>query len=56
MLKVCRKRLLTVSNRGPVEHRWNEAGEMEEVAGQGGLATALCVSATMYPTTCSRVR
>ncbi len=46
-----RKRILTVSNRGPVEHRWGEDGEIEAVAGQGGLATALRVSATMYPTT-----
>lgn len=45
-----RPKLLTVSNRGPIEHRWSESGELEAVPGQGGLATALRVAATLHPT------
>jgi trehalose 6-phosphate synthase len=45
------ERLLTVSNRGPVEHHWNAEGEIETVGGQGGLATALRVAAQFQPTT-----
>ena len=45
------QRLLTVSNRGPVEHRWAEDGGVEGVPGQGGLATALRVAATLFPAT-----
>jgi trehalose 6-phosphate synthase len=43
-------RLLTVSNRGPVEYRRDESGEIEAVPGQGGLATALRVAANLHPT------
>ena len=43
--------LLTVSNRGPVEHRWSDEGDIEGVPGQGGLATALRIAATLHPTT-----
>jgi trehalose 6-phosphate synthase len=43
-------KLLTVSNRGPVEHRWSDDGCIESVPGQGGLATALTVAATLHPT------
>jgi len=42
--------LLTVSNRGPVEHRWQDTGAVESVPGQGGLATALRVAAQLHPT------
>src|SRR5438477_9754898 len=42
--------LLTVSNRGPVEHRCSESGAIETVPGQGGLATALRVAAQLEPT------
>ncbi len=42
--------LLTVSNRGPAEHRWSDDGGMETVPGQGGLATALRVAANLQPT------
>jgi len=42
--------LLTVSNRGPVEHRRSESGVIEGVPGQGGLATALRVAAQFEPT------
>lgn len=44
-------RLLTVSNRGPVEHHWNDEGGIETVGGQGGLATALRIAAQIHPTT-----
>jgi trehalose 6-phosphate synthase len=42
--------ILTVSNRGPMEHRWSEPGTIEVVPGQGGLATALRVAAQLEPT------
>jgi trehalose 6-phosphate synthase len=42
--------LLTVSNRGPVEHQRGEDGTIESVPGTGGLATALRVAATLHPT------
>jgi trehalose 6-phosphate synthase len=42
--------LLTVSNRGPVEHQRGEDGTVESVPGTGGLATALRVAATLHPT------
>ena len=45
-----RYKLLTVSNRGPAEHRWSDEGGIETVPGQGGLATALRVAATLHPT------
>ena len=38
-------RLLTVSNRGPLEHHWDAAGEVVAVPGQGGLANALRIAA-----------
>ena len=44
-------RLLTVSNRGPVEFHRDEDGKVIAVPGQGGLATALRVAAQLYPTT-----
>lgn len=44
-------RLLTVSNRGPVEHHWNDEGGIEIVGGQGGLANALRTAAQFQPTT-----
>src|SRR5205814_3312233 len=44
-----RKLLLTVSNRGPVEHRLSEKGCVEAAPGQGGLATALRVAAQIEP-------
>jgi len=43
--------LLTVSNRGPLEYRWSDSGNLEAVPGQGGLATALRVTAQVRPTT-----
>ena len=46
-----RNRLLTVSNRGPVEFQRNAGGEIIAVPGQGGLATALRSAAAIYPTT-----
>ncbi len=45
------ERLLTVSNRGPVEHHYDESGEVIGVPGQGGLANALRVAAQFRPTT-----
>jgi trehalose 6-phosphate synthase len=42
--------LLTVSNRGPAEHRWSDEGGIETIPGQGGLATALRVAANLHPT------
>jgi trehalose 6-phosphate synthase len=48
---VAAERLLTVSNRGPVEHHWNDEGEVEAVGGQGGLANALRVTAQIQPMT-----
>jgi trehalose 6-phosphate synthase len=45
-----RQKILTVSNRGPVEHRWSDDGGIETVPGQGGLATALRVAARLHPT------
>lgn len=44
-------KLLTVSNRGPVEFRRDEEGQVIAVPGSGGLATALRVAAQLYPTT-----
>jgi trehalose 6-phosphate synthase len=44
-------RLLTVSNRGPMEFHRDEDGNVVAVPGQGGLATALTVAAQLYPTT-----
>lgn len=44
-------RLLTVSNRGPVEFHRDEAGKVYAVPGQGGLSTALTTAAQLYPTT-----
>jgi trehalose 6-phosphate synthase len=44
-------KLLTVSNRGPVEFHRDEEGKIVAVPGQGGLATALRVAAQLYPTT-----
>jgi trehalose 6-phosphate synthase len=44
-------RLLTVSNRGPVEYRLDEAGRAVPQPGQGGLSTALRVAANLHPTT-----
>ena len=44
-------RLLTVSNRGPVEFGYDEDGNLVETPGAGGLATALHVAADLYPTT-----
>ncbi len=35
------KRLIIVSNRGPIEHKDDDAGNMRQVGGSGGLATAL---------------
>jgi trehalose 6-phosphate synthase len=46
-----RTRLLTVSNRGPVEFGYDEDGNLVETPGAGGLATALHVAADLYPTT-----
>jgi trehalose 6-phosphate synthase len=45
------RRLLTVSNRGPVEFQRDEDGELTGVPGQGGLATALRVAAEIQSTT-----
>jgi trehalose 6-phosphate synthase len=45
------RRLLTVSNRGPVEFQRGDDGELIGVPGQGGLATALRVAACIQPTT-----
>ncbi len=47
----CRQRLLTVSNRGPVEHHFDETGAAVAVPGQGGLANALRAAAQYRPTT-----
>ena len=44
-------RLLTVSNRGPVEFGYDEDGNLVQIPGTGGLATALGVAAQFYPTT-----
>ena len=44
-------KLLTVSNRGPVEYSRDEEGKVIGVPGQGGLATALRVAAQLHPTT-----
>jgi trehalose 6-phosphate synthase len=44
-------RLLTVSNRGPVEYSDGEDGSPVAMPGQGGLATALRVAADLHPTT-----
>ena len=43
-------RLLTVSNRGPVNFERDEEGNIVTVPGQGGLATALRVAAQLHPT------
>src|SRR5437588_10971990 len=45
-----RDAILTVSNRGPVEHRLSANGCLEALPGQGGLATALRVTANLAPT------
>ena len=44
-------RLLTVSNRGPVEFHRDAEGRVVPVPGQGGLSTALSTAASLYPTT-----
>jgi trehalose 6-phosphate synthase len=44
-------RLLTVSNRGPVEFQRDVEGNIKAVPGQGGLSTALRAAAKIYPTT-----
>ena len=43
-------RLLTVSNRGPMEFQRDEEGNIVGLPGQGGLATALTVAAQLHPT------
>ncbi len=54
------RRLLTVSNRGPVEFHFetggadedgDERGELVAVSGSGGLSTAMSRAATLYPMT-----
>ena len=54
------RRLLTVSNRGPVEFHFetgeddedgDEPGKLVAVPGSGGLATALSRAAALYPMT-----
>jgi trehalose 6-phosphate synthase len=45
------KRLVLISNRGPVEFRWSEGGDVEAIPGQGGLASALREAARYGPTT-----
>jgi trehalose 6-phosphate synthase len=44
-------RLLTVSNRGPIEFHRDAEGQVIAVPGQGGLSTALAAAASLYPTT-----
>lgn len=44
-------KLLTVSNRGPVEFQRDSEGSLVAVPGQGGLATALRIAAQLHPTT-----
>ncbi len=46
-----RRKLLTVSNRGPMEFNLTETGEVIAVPGSGGLATALRAAAAIYPMT-----
>jgi trehalose 6-phosphate synthase len=46
-----RQRLLTVSNRGPVQYEKTDEGHVVGVPGQGGLATALRVAAELRPMT-----
>jgi trehalose 6-phosphate synthase len=45
------RKLLTVSNRGPMEFNLTENGEIVAVPGSGGLATALRAAATITPMT-----
>ena len=50
------RRLLTVSNRGPIEYHFEDGPEnsprqLVAVPGSGGLATALRSAATLYPMT-----
>ncbi len=45
------RKLLTVSNRGPMEFHLAETGELIAVPGSGGLATALRAAATITPMT-----
>jgi trehalose 6-phosphate synthase len=46
-----RSRLLTVSNRGPVEFHRDDDGKVIAAPGPGGLATALRIASRLYPTT-----
>ena len=43
------RKLLTVSNRGPMEFNLTETGEIVAVPGSGGLATALRSAAALSP-------
>ncbi|MEX2159818.1 MAG: trehalose-6-phosphate synthase [Dehalococcoidia bacterium] len=45
------RRLILVSNRGPVEHRTNERGDIEQVCASGGVAAALSALAPGRPIT-----
>src|SRR5688500_18612609 len=45
------QKLLTVSNRGPVEFNLSEDGQIVAVPGSGGLATALRAAASITPMT-----
>jgi trehalose 6-phosphate synthase len=43
------KRLILVSNRGPIEHRTSDGGEAEACYGSGGVAVALSAAACHAP-------
>ncbi len=45
------RKLLTVSNRGPMEFHVDEMGEVKVIPGSGGLATALRAAASFCPMT-----
>jgi trehalose 6-phosphate synthase len=45
------RKLLTVSNRGPMEFHLAEDGELTAIPGSGGLATALRAAASITPMT-----
>ena len=45
------RKLLTVSNRGPMEFGLGEDGELTAIPGSGGLATALRAAASITPMT-----
>ncbi|MGE0058590.1 MAG: hypothetical protein AB7T32_11460, partial [Dehalococcoidia bacterium] len=45
------RKLLTVSNRGPMEFHLAENGAITAIPGSGGLATALRAAATITPMT-----